>query len=353
MGMRRNRMGPLLIAAVMMATISSIGQTFAEDLVSFKDKIITIVVGFTPGGTPDVISRAAAEQMARRLPGKPTVIVRNTPGAEGVVALNSVVAQTKPDGLTLVTGAGGHFDPLYYRNAHALYDPEKLIYVGGIASTGSSLLVKKAALSRLYDKNAAPVIMGASNNIRTTMWAVILGTEILHWNVKWVFGYPGTNDLRLALARGEIDMTTTSDLDQIRTATGTGNFVTFFQTGTQLTGKLVPRPELGGAPLFTDLVWDKVTDPVTREAVAYWTSLIRVGDWLALVPATPEPIVAAHRQAFHEIVNDPEFAERIKTAFPEVVEMTGTDLAKIAGDLAQTSPRALAYLSRLRDSLSR
>ena len=86
---------------------------------------------------------------------------------------------------------------------------------------------------------------------------------------------------------------------------------------------------------------------MTREAVAYWTSLIRVGDWLALVPATPDPIVAAHRQAFHEIVNDPEFAERIKTAFPEVVEMTGTDLAKIAGDLAQTSPRALAYLSRL------
>ena len=54
MGMRRNRMGPLLIAAVVMATISSIGQTFAQDPVSFKDKTITIVVGFTPGGTPDV-----------------------------------------------------------------------------------------------------------------------------------------------------------------------------------------------------------------------------------------------------------------------------------------------------------
>jgi tripartite-type tricarboxylate transporter receptor subunit TctC len=340
-------------AAVVLAGASSIGPAFAEDPVSFKDKTITIVVGFTPGGTPDVISRAAAEQMAKRLPGKPAVIVRNVPGAEGVVALNAVVAQTKPDGLTLVTGAGGHFDPLYYRNSRAVYDPEKLIYVGGIASTGSSLLMNKAAVPRLYDKNAAPVVMGASNNIRTTMWAVILGTEILNWNVKWVFGYPGSNDLKLALARGEIDMTTTSDLDQIRTATGTGRFVSFFQTGTQLTGSLVPRPELGGAPLFTDLIKDKVTDPVTREAVAYWTNLIRVGDWLALVPATPEPIVAAHRQAFHEIVNDPEFAERIRTAFPEVAEMTGADLVKVAGNLAQTSPRALAYLSQLRDSLRR
>jgi len=351
--MRRNRTGISLIAAVSIVTAAAIGQAFAEDPVSFKDKTITIVVGFTPGGTPDVISRAAAEQMARRLPGRPTVIVRNAPGAEGVVALNSVVTQTRPDGLTLVTGAGGHFDPLYYRNSRAVYDPEKLIYVGGIVSTGSSLLMNKAALSRLYDRNAAPVVMGASNNIRTTMWAVILGTEILRWNVKWVFGYPGTNDLKLALARGEIDMTTTSDLEHIRVATATGKFVTFFQTGTQSTGRLVPRPELGGAPLFTDLIRDQVSDPLAREAVAYWTNLIRVGDWLALVPATPAPIVAAHRQAFHEIVSDPEFADRIRTAFPELVEMTGADLAKIAGNLAQTSPGALAYLSQLRDSLRR
>jgi len=63
--------------------------------------------------------------------------------------------------------------------------------------------------------------------------------------------------------------TTSSDLDQIRTATATGNFVTFFQTGTQVTGNLLPRQEFGGAPLFTDLIRDKVTDPVTREAVAY------------------------------------------------------------------------------------
>jgi tripartite-type tricarboxylate transporter receptor subunit TctC len=339
------------IAAVTVA--ATIGAARAQEPVSFKDKTITVVVGFTPGGTPDVISRAAADEMARRLPGKPTVIVRNMPGAEGVVALNSVVSQTKPDGLTLVTGAGGHFDPLYYRNARAVYDPEKLVYVGGIASTGSGLLMNKAALARLYDKSAPPVIMGASNNIRTTMWAVILGTEILHWNVRWVFGYPGTNDLRLALARGEIDMTTTSDLDQIGTAVATGRFVTSFQTGTQLTGSLVPRARFGDAPLFTDMVKDHLSDPVMREAVSYWTSLIRVGDWLALVPGTPEPIVAAHRRVFHEIVNDPAYVERIKTAFPEVAEMTGPALARLASDLAHTSQRTLDYLSQLRDSLKR
>jgi len=350
---RRHRPRASLLAAVAIAAAAAIAAPRAEEAASFKDKTVTIVVGFTPGGSPDLISRAAAEGMARRLPGRPAVIVRNVPGAEGVVALNTVVGQTKPDGLTLFTGAGGNFDPLYYRNARALYDPAKLIYAGGIAATGSSLLMSKAALTRLYDRNAPPVIMGASNNIRTTMWAVILGTEILHWNVKWVFGYPGTNDLRLALARGEIDMTTTSDLEQIRIASATGKFVTYFQTGTQVTGSLVPRPEFGDAPMFTDLIKDKVADPVAREAVAYWTDLIKVGDWLALVPGTPDAIVAAHRQAFHETVNDPEFVERARTVFPQVIEVSGPELAKIAGNLAHTSQRTLDYLAQLRDSLRR
>jgi len=60
-----------MIAAVAIMADSSIGEAFAEEPVSFKDKTITIVVGFTPGGTPDVISRAAAEQMAKRLPEGP------------------------------------------------------------------------------------------------------------------------------------------------------------------------------------------------------------------------------------------------------------------------------------------
>ncbi|HLH96891.1 MAG TPA: hypothetical protein VKW08_17405 [Xanthobacteraceae bacterium] len=335
------------------AACALIGMTRADDAVSFKDKTITIVVGFTPGGSPDVISRAVADGMGKRLPGRPAVIVRNMPGAEGVVALNTVVAQTKPDGLTLVTGAGGNFDPLYYRNARAIYDPAKLIYVGGIAATGSALLMNKSALPRLYDRTAAPVIMGASNNLRTTMWAVVLGAEILHWNVKWVFGYPGTNDLRLALARGEIDMTTTSDLEQIRIATASGNFVTYFQTGTQVTGSLVPRAEFGDAPMFTDLIKNKVTDPLARDAVAYWTDLIKVGDWLALVPSTPEPVISTYRQAFHETVNDPEFIERAKTVFPQVIEVSGPELSRIAGNLARTAPPTLDYLVRLRDSLQR
>ena len=63
--------------------------------------------------------------------------------------------------------------------------------------------------------------------------------------------------------------------------------------------------------------------------------------------------MAAHRQAFHETVNDPDFIERARTVFPQVIEVSGPELAKIAGNLAHTQQRTLDYLAQLRDSLRR
>ena len=77
-------------------------------------------------------------------------------------------------------------------------------YGGGIGRGGSTVVIRKDAEDRLYDKSKPPVIMGAvggqpRSGMQTTAW----GIEILGWNAKWVLGYPGTNDLVLALERGE------------------------------------------------------------------------------------------------------------------------------------------------------
>jgi hypothetical protein len=173
-------MGASLTAAAVIVATFPIGNTSADEPVSFKDKTITIVVGFTPGGTPDVISRAAADGMAKRLTGKPTVIVRNAPGAAGHRPSNSVVAQTKPDGLTLVTGAGGHS----IRSTIAftrVYDPEKLIYV---RARGTDHAAATRYVARLYDR-LSPGCHGSLGQHSDLMWAAGLGTGFcVEW--KWV-----------------------------------------------------------------------------------------------------------------------------------------------------------------------
>ena len=85
--------------------------------------------------------------------------------------------------------------------------------------------------------NAYPLIDG----MQTTAW----GIEILGWNAKWVLGYPGTNDLFMALDRGEIDMTSTGNLFLIQRLIGTGQFKILVQSGTLRNGVLVGRPDFG------------------------------------------------------------------------------------------------------------
>src|SRR5438270_11913473 len=112
--------GSVALAVLLSAAIAMVPRSAAaQDAPSFKDKTITVVIGATAGGATDVFGRLAATYMAEALPGRPSVVARNQPGAGGVVALNSFYNQAKPDGLTIATGAGTQSDPLNYRTVNA------------------------------------------------------------------------------------------------------------------------------------------------------------------------------------------------------------------------------------------
>ena len=87
------------------------------------------------------------------------------------------------------------------------------------------------------------------------------GMAFLDWNAKWVVGYRGTNELMLALERGEIDMTATGNLFLVQKLVATGQFKIVAQSGTIKDNVLVGRPDFGDAPLMTKMVEGKVKDP--------------------------------------------------------------------------------------------
>src|SRR5204863_581083 len=98
-------------------------------------------------------------------------------------------------------------------------------FVGGIGRGGTVMLLRKDAEPRLHDRAAAPVIMGALGGVpRSGMQTTAWGIEYLGWNAKWVVGYRGTNDLMIALERGEIDMTSTANLFQLQKFLDSGRF---------------------------------------------------------------------------------------------------------------------------------
>jgi tripartite-type tricarboxylate transporter receptor subunit TctC len=335
------------IAAFGAFAVATLAAAHAADAPSFKDKTITVVIGAAAGGSTDTFGRLSGAYIAESLPGRPAVVVRNQPGAGGVVALNSFYNQAKPDGLTIATGAGTQSDPLNYRTMNALYDLTKLKYIGGLGRTGTVVVIRKEALPRLLDKQASPVAMGALSAIRSGMQMTLWGTEYLGWNVRWVTGYPGNNDLLLALQRKEIDMTSLATVDEIESLMKGGEVTTVTQSGALIDGNQVPQPAYGGAPLLGDLLAGKLVDPVAREAFTYWANTTQVGQWLALPPKTPEPVVEAYRAAFRNAMRNPDFIEKLKRINADIIEMSAADTEALVAQLAGTSDAAIAYMQGL------
>ena len=269
------------IYSASLAALAWAGMTHpaaAQDDPSFAGKTITMTIGFGAGDRTDLYGRVLGRHLVRYLPGQPALIVLNQLGAGGVVALNDWGNKAQPNGLFVTIGAQTQTDREPLIRMQAKYDPATFNYVGGLAAPSQALFVNKDAVERLYDKSAKPVVMGVvGSTLRTGNYQVLWGAAFLGWNVKWVRGYTGTAELRQAMERGEIDMTSFGSTTDIEYLLRTGKFAAVSQSGTVKDGKPMPRPVLGNTPIISDLVKGKIKDPLAQKAFEYGRASARSG----------------------------------------------------------------------------
>lgn len=335
-------LGLLVFAAVIWAS-----GVAAQDPIDFSGKTVTIVVPSKPGGGTDASARLIGSMIADELPGKPRLIVRNVPGGGGLTALNYFVQQTQPDGLNIVMGSSSHSDPINYRRPQSKYDPTSFVLFGAIGRGGSVLIIRKDANVRLTDKSKLPVVMGSVGGVpRFSLQMTAWGIDLLGWNAKWVVGYRGTDDLMLAIDRGEVDMTATSNHFQITKLLSTGKFEILAQTGSLRDGKHVPRDEYP-APLFSDMLAGKISDKTAAQAYEFWRGLGSIDKWVALPPGTSPAIAEVYREAFKRVVVKPEFKEGGKKISEDFDAMAWQDIDRLHKVLGSTPPEAIAYISQM------
>ena len=330
----------LLAAAFLTANAAA----SAQEPISFQGKQILMVIGYAAGGGTDAAGRLIAGNLGKHLPGNPTIVVQNVPGADGMVALNYIVQQTKPDGLTITMGSGTQIDPLHARKPQAKYDIAKFNFIGGAGKGGTVLLINKDAKKRIFDKNAEPVIMGALSGMpRSGMQMTAWGKEFLDWNVKWVVGYRGTNDLAVALERGEIDMTATGTVPLVQKLLATGKFKILAQSGMLQQGSFVKRPEFGDAPIIAKDMIGKIKDPVAQKGFEYWAALNMMDKWLALPPGTPQAVVDVYRKAFEAMAKDPDYLQRGSDYAP----VSHKEIEGLVKTLSGTPDESIAYITTM------
>jgi tripartite-type tricarboxylate transporter receptor subunit TctC len=194
-----------MIAGLAVGALSSIDAANAQSVADFfKRTGITLDVGSGVGGGFDAYARLLALHYGRHLPGNPSVVVKNMPGATGLVAMNALYNTAPRDGSTILASFNTVVLSSLYGDANARFDPRRFGWIGSIGKqTGTCLTWHATSVKTIEDARKQEVIVGATGYGSTPVMFPKLLNAMIGTRFEIVAGY-STPGLRLAVERGEV-----------------------------------------------------------------------------------------------------------------------------------------------------
>ena len=341
--MERRAVGWLLAIVIPLFVNAHARHVFAQDNF-YKGKTIRLIVGLAPGGGFDAYSRVIARHMGKHIPGNPTTVVDNMPGAASLLAANYVYKVAKPDGLTIGNFIGG----LSFQQMLGLpgveFDAPKFEFLGvpaqdnfmiGVAkSTGiTSIDQWKASGTMIKIGGVAPG--GGTDDIPKLLKAT-LGLPL-----QLVSGYKGTGPVRLAFNAGEVQGACNSwesFKSTWRAEMERGEVVLLVQAN------LKPHPEVPNVPWAVDLA-------KTEDAKKMILTSARVNGVLnrfyVLPPGTPKDRVRLMRKAFMDTMKDPGFLADTQKAKLDLDPIDGAEIEKQVRELFKLEPALVGKMKEI------
>jgi tripartite-type tricarboxylate transporter receptor subunit TctC len=313
-----------IIVASALAMAAPAHAQSVEDF--YRGRTITILVGFSAGGGYDLYARLLARHIGRHIPGNPTVVAQNMPGAGSLKAAQYVYGVAPKDGLTLATVSRSIVtDPLL--NAVNL-DPLKLTWIGTITSETSVCATWKTSPVKTWDDMfAREFSLGASAVGDDTAGFALIMRNIFGAKVKLVTGYPGGNDVNLAMERGEVDgrcgWSWTSLKSQKHWLPNAQLLVQF---------NLQKNPDLPDVPMALERAANEEQHQVLRLLIAGQY----VGRPIFSTPDVPADRKAALRAAFDATMKDPDFLAEAAKVDMEISPVSGATIDTFIEELYRT-----------------
>ena len=294
----------------------------------YKGKQVDLIVGYDPGGGYDIYARALARHIGRHLPGNPTVVVRNMPGAASRLAANHLYSIAPKDGTTFGTIARGLPTEELLGAAGIRFESQKFTWIGsmnnevsvGIAWHTSPVKTIEEAYSREM------IVGGISDSIVfANVMNSVLGTKF-----KIVTGYKGGGEISLAMEQGELhgrmgwswSSVMSTNRDWIRDK----KLLLLVQFST------TKHADLPDVPLVTELA----RSPEDRALLELVFARQVIGRPFIAPPGLSADATATLRKAFDATLADPEFrAEAVKSKL-EVNPVSGEDVERLVTRLFQT-----------------
>lgn len=335
----------VLAPAVAVCSLAYNVSASADSVAQFyQGKQITMLVDAAPGPAYDLFGRLLAGHMGNHIPGKPTFLVRNMPGAGGLNAVNYAYNQGPRDGTLIFTM---HINlPLEQAlgSKGVRFDAAKLIGLGRLSAgntfTGAWHTAGIASYKDLFKKEL--VIGGGQATSNTAVFPTV-AKNIFGMKLKVVTGYKSLNDQMLAMERGETHGLGSISLETMRDSKpeylSKKLFVPLFQWGLKREKDMPDVPTVG----------ELATTPIDKQAVEVLAAQIDIGRSFYMPPGVPPDRVKALRAAFDATVKDPGFLAAAKKSHSKIVYGSGEEMEHVIAGVLDVPKQAVERLQKAMD----
>lgn len=320
-----------------------LSEVVAADKAYYEGKTIKLIVSSSPGGGTDTAARLVVRFLPKYLPGNPQTIVQNMPGGGGTISNNYFFREAKPDGLTLLQDSSSGLTNFTRGGPTIKYDPRQYRTIGAITRGGSVLMVRKDAKPRLMDPKATALVVGDADGIRTWVAMTVWAAEYLGWNLRWIYGYPGTGELVLALRQGEFDMFATQNAKIIQGLVKDGVVDLLAQQDDER------RSDFSDVPTFDEILGAKKPSGISWQAYQVWEGPGAVDKFLVAPKGTPDDVVRVLREAFSKMGQDPEFKDQATKFFGAAWRVRpGGKTEALIREVTTVAPETMSFLTKIR-----
>jgi tripartite-type tricarboxylate transporter receptor subunit TctC len=349
--MGKSKIGAARALLFLLCLVWSLGSTSSLYAQSnfYQGKSIRVVRGGQVGDLYDLWARLIAGHLGKHIPGNPSIVVQNMPGAGSVIAANYVYGLAKPDGLTI-----GSITPAIYMDQHVArkevqFDWAKFVWLGTPEQTDFLLFIRSDNSNKNFDdlrKAAEPPKCGSTGTGSPQYHIPRLLEDTLAVKFNLITGYQGASDIDLALERGEIHCRTIT----IAAYSGREPFLTWGKNGflrpLVQTGRK-RDPSLTNVPTFYELMDRYKTSEAGRRLATVVLAPSEFGRPMVTTPGVPAERIKLLREAWNKTLKDPELLAEAKKRDWLVGPVAGEELEALAKDVVAQPPEVIQRLKKL------
>lgn len=305
---------------------------------AFEGKKITLYIGTASGGSYDLYGRLVARYLGKYIPGNPTVVPTNMPGAGTLRLANYLFNAAPKDGtaIGIITQTVALEEAL--GTPEVRFKAASFNYIGRVTSNTEISITRRQAKTKTIDdaRKMETIVAGTGAGLPSVVYPTVLN-NVAGTKFKVVAGYTGSTESLLAMDRGEVDGALTS-WNSLKT---TQKSTLGEQPNILVQYALTRETDLQNVPTMVDL---GRTDE-ERQVLSLYASTGEVGRSILAPPDIPDEQVAQLRAAFIAMLKDAALLEEIQKMQAEFKPLPGSELQKII-EAATSVPESVRHFAR-------